>query len=235
MKALAKPFLAEGEFVSTNDVLLALLWMLTSEMTADKPVTNGSDLNVADTTASVTIEFLKIGINVVPENYCGNAVLANFLATAGVDFEGKSLPHVLALVAGIVRKALSNAKEQPLVQAQGILAYYAVVSSGVFPQPADNFRVSLTNLVKTPVQEIDFGKGKPVLAHFTPPMPLIGTLMAAGPGPYNDESILIYCQFLGRQLEMLKNSVVIKECAPKMKRLYQSFNVDEMKAFLGMK
>eukprot|EP00210_Caulerpa_lentillifera_P005013 g4787.t1 len=236
MKSVVKPFLKEGDFVSSNDVLLSFCWMLLCELSAKtQPVTNGTELEIANTMASCAIEFIKNGINIIPENYTGNAVLVHFLASTGLEFDGKSIPEVFAMLATTVRGNLTGIKDQPALVAQGLMMYYSIISSGSVPMPMGAFRVAMTNLVKTPIPEIDFGSGPPALAHITIPYPLLGTLMTVGPGPGKDGGILMNIALRGSQEKAFKDSVVVKECAPLVKRIHYDFTVQELDAFLRKK
>ena len=235
LKRKVNPFLPDGEFVSTNDVLLAFLWMLRAEVSAKEPVKTAKDLCVGSVTALTAIECLKAGMSVVPENYFGNAVLTSILPLDETELEHKSLTEVLALLARSSRRVVRDSKEKPFVQADALLSYYRQLNCSKFRKLNSGSTFALSNLLKTPLQDIDFGQGRPVFAHTTLLMPLYETLAFAGPGPRGYEGIFVYCQFLKSELKTLKKSIVIQTCAPKIKRLYRDFSTKQVKNLLGMK
>ena len=235
MKKQVVPFLAEGEYVSSNDVLLGLLWMLYAEIDAQKPIKSVDDLGIETISAVVVMECLKANFALVPANYCGNAAVGCMLKAKAKDIKAKSFSEALAFLARLSRRAVNATRELPSLQAESLLSYYRELNSAEFRNTSDKPRFVLSNLVKTPVNEINFGRGKPVLAHTTLLMPLHGLIEFASPGPRSDGSILYHGLFLRNEIETLKKSVVIKKCARGMKCLYSDFSVAEMKVFLSMK
>ena len=235
MKQTVSPYMCQGEYVSRNDLILALLWMFFAEVRAEQhPVSTAAELPLHGIAAYLISESLKAGIKVVPNNYCGNASLGLRLSAARDDLEGKTYCEALAFLALKIRKALNHLRTDPAAQAGVIMRYYHVSNLTEFGLDPSVNRFALSNFSKTAVTEVDFGKGVPVLAHLTIVLPSYGATPFAGPGPRNGESQLVYCQFTEDERKFLKHSVVIQTCAPGLKCLYSDFTLDEMKELLGM-
>ena len=235
MKDMVKPFLKEGEYVSSNDVISAFVWMLQCEfLSHNQPVSSPSDLDIDNTFCFSTLEVLKNGINVVPENYVGNAFIIHLIMNQGMQLESASLVEAFAKLALLVRKAVLDLRTQPATAAQNLMAYYVATSTGKLPidLPMDRHRALMTNLTKTPVSEVDYGQGGPVWAHFECP-PLHSGLFQVGPGPLGD-GVMVYAQLLGSQSELLKNSVVRRCIAPDTRELYSEIKLKELKGMLKL-
>ena len=229
MKALVKPFLSEGEFVSSNDMLLSFVWMLSCEFIAEKhPILTAADLGLNNTALYFTYELVKNGYTVVPENYFGNAFFPAAVQTKGEDLEGLSLVEVFARMALMTRKVVSDARKLPPIAAQTILMYYQTLNGaeGMSANVQSGFRAAVSTIVKTPVGEIDFGQGPPAWYHFQgwPSCPFLYGCM---PGPCLD-GILIAVPVLAKWEETFRNSVVRKSIAPDAKDVYAEYSVEEL-------
>ena len=221
--------------MSSNDVLLAFLWMLKAEVSAKKRIATVADLNLHTITMAAPTECVMVGVPAVPHNYCGNAAFGTVNKVDAEDLEGKSFGEAYALLARMSRRGIAETKQQPRLQAEGLLSYYRSLNSAQFYHSMEEPAFYFSNLMKAPVGHIDFGERQPVLLHIALPLPLYGVIMMAGPGPRNDGGIIVSCPFLESELKVLERSFVVETYAPGMKRLHSDFSVDEMKAFLGMK
>ena len=237
MKAKVKPFLADGQFVSSNDVLLAFNWMLSTEIREERahPVASGSDLEISNTMTLTIIEYLKNGGDFLPENFCGNGYAYQTPSLEDYDLEGKSLGETFAQLSMIVRKDLTDFRTQPQIRAKTALAHYLTVTTGQFSVGITACRGGISSLVKTPIAEIDFGGGPSKMAYIIGPAPFLGGgLGAAAPGPGKGEGITIHPQITEKQRSRIKKSSVVRECAPGMKLLFSDFSEDEFRALLDM-
>ena len=236
MKALVKPFLAEGEFVSTNDLLLSLVWMLSGEFIAEKhPISNSHDLKLDNSVVFFTYELLKNGFPVVPETYTGNAFNTGMVSVKELDLsEEASFPETLAKLSLTMRNLVSDIRHQPQLAAQGAFAHYHMLATGEIPAMdlGTGFRGAVTNLSKCPVLEIDFGEGPPVLAHVQS-YPVGPFLYAVSPGLRGD-GVLVCVMLLGSQQQRLKESVIVKEIVPDMKDICSEYSDAELKERLGL-
>ena len=236
MKDMIKPFLKEEEYVSTNDAISAFLWMMQSEFTAEKqPVSVASDLDIDDSFSFSTFELLRNGIKVIPENYVGNAFISPFLFAKGYEMDSDSLEELFARLAIVVRKAVLDLRTKPELQAQSLMGYYVVLSSGQFPieLPLGKFRAILTNIAQEPFHEVDYSQGGPIWANVDS-VPLHNGLYQVGPGLDND-GVLIFAQLRGSHSPLLKNSVVRQIIAPSMEEIYRDLTVKELAARLHLK
>ena len=238
MKAKVKPFLTDGQFVSSNDVLVAFNWMLSTEIYKERtqPVANGSDLEISNTMTSMTIEYLKNGVELFPENYCGNGYGYHMASLEGHDIEGKSLGETFAELSLIVRKGVTDFRTQPQIALNAALVYYLVASTGKLPVDLTVFRGGITSMVKTPTTEVDFGGGSSKMAYVIGPAPCLGGgVAAAAPGPGKGEGIMVHLQITEKQRSRIKSSSVVRECAPGLKLLFSDFSEDEFRTLLDMK
>jgi len=230
LKEHVQPFLKEGEFVSTNDVLVSFCWMLSSELNVkSEKVVSGADLDIDNSFVSIAVELLKNNITLVPENYAGNALLGIPIVNQGQELNGAPLKEVFAKLALTVRQTLNMLKENPAVAVQGLLFYYNALATGQFatPIPMDRLRGIYTNSIKTPVEEIDFGKGPPVhllMLH----IPHFHQVCGMGPG-FGFDGVIVQATLLGSQAAALKDSAVFKELAPGIQDVYSDFTLEELK------
>ena len=236
MKAMVKPFLEEGQFVSTNDILVAFNWMLSIEILKERtqPVVSASDLEISNTTTPIAIEYLQNGAEFLPENYCGNGYGYQVPSLEGRDLEGKSLRETFAELSLVIRKSVTDFRTQPQLPVQTALAYYIITSTGQLPMDITVFRGGITSMVKMPTTEIDFGGGSSKMAYIVGPAPFLGGLGTAAPGPGKGEGIVLHLQVTEKQRRRIKTSSVVRECAPGMKLLFSDFSEDELHALLDM-
>ena len=237
MKAMVKPFLEESQFVSTNDVLVAFNWMLSVEILKERtqPVVSASDLEISNTMTFTIIEYRKNGAKFLPENYCGNGFGYQNPSLEGRDLEGKSLGETLAELSLIIRKSVTDFRTQPQIQAKSALAHYLTASTGERSMDVFALRGGVTNTVKMPTAEIDFGGGSPKMAYIVGPAPFLGGgYGAAAPGPGKGDGIVFHLQTTEKQSLRIKTSSVVRECAPGMKLLFSDFSEDELHALLDM-
>ena len=237
MKAMVKPILEEGQFVSSNDVLVAFNWMLSTEIRKKRtrPVVSGSDLEISNTMTLTIIEYLKNGSGFFPENYCGNGYGYRTPSLESLDLEGKSLGATFAELSLIIRKSVTDFRTQPQIQAKSALAHYLIASTGESVMDFTALRGGVTNMVKMPTAEIDFGGGSPKMAYIVGPAPYPGVEYgAAAPGPGKRDGIMFHLQTTEKQSRRIKTSSVVRECAPGMKLLFSDFSEDELHALLDM-
>ena len=230
MKAKAQPFLKDGEFVSTNDVLVAFCWLLGSEISLKaKHIVTGGDLDIGNTFVTAAVEALKNGIDLIPENYSGNAVMSIPIIVQGDELNEAPLKEVFAKLALTMRSTLNVVKQQPAIAVQGILFYYSSMTAGklLTPVPGDRMRGLHTNLLKLPAEEIDFGQGRPVHLLLLY-IPYFTQVWGFGPG-FDFDGVIMQATLLGSQAAALKDSIIIKEFAPGIRDVYSDFTMEEIK------
>lgn len=236
MKDKVKPFLKEGEFVSSNDVIVAFLWLLRRELSADKhPITSAADLDLKDT----YIVFTR-GIepatdpDIVPDHFYGNRFIYVPIINTGDGLKDASLPEAMAKLALMNRQTVSGLKAQPAGLVQGQLVFYQTVSTGKvtgFP-PLERRMGMSTNVLKMPFTDIDFGSGRPVYLHVLV-FPAIYDISPLAPGP-KFEGVVLQMIMLDRHLEKFRASAVLKELAPGVKDFF-GCSVEELKEQLDLK
>ena len=237
MKAMVRPFLEEGQFVSSNDVLVAFNWMLSTEIYKERTqsVVEGSDLGISSTVTFTMVEYLKNGAEFFPENYCGNGYGYQIPSLEGRDLEGKSIGETLAELSLIIRKGVTDFRTQPQIQAKSALAHYLIASTGESVMDFTALRGGVTNMVKMPTAEVDFGGGSPKMVYIVGPAPFLGCgYGAAALGPGKGDGIVFLMQITKKQRRRIKTSSVVRECAPGMKLLFSDFSEDEFHALLDM-
>ena len=235
MKEIAKPFLSETQFVSTNDVLMAFMWMLQCEIREQRsrPVVTVEDLGIRHTTVSMTLEFLTNGLDLIPDSYFGNGFGSALPSSEDLDLDGnETLLEVFAQLCLLVRRHVTAFRKEPRVVAQYVLSCYHAVNSGNCSVSFEGYRGGLTNLMKTSVLENDFGQGPPGMAFFPMGFPLIGSIGTAGPGPGRGEDAMVHVQLTGQQRSRIKDSQIAKQFAPGMKQLYTDITEDELQSLL---
>eukprot|EP00210_Caulerpa_lentillifera_P006417 g6129.t1 len=73
MKFKMTTFIPKGSFVSTADIMQALIWMLGCEMNSNaEEIRNSTDLDIVGTMLTFAAELRLNGFNVIPDNYLGN-------------------------------------------------------------------------------------------------------------------------------------------------------------------
>ena len=237
MKAKVKPFLEEGQFVSSNDVLVAFNWMLSTEIYEERtePIVKGTDLELSKTMTPLTIEYLQNGAKLFPENYCGNGYGYQTPSLEGHDLEGKSLEETFAELSMIIRKNVTDFRTQPHIPVQTALAYYVFVTNNQVPIDTTLFRGGMTSMVKMPTKEIDFGDGPAKMAYIIGPAPFFGSgFGVSAPGPGKGDGIMLHIQITEKQRSRIKTSSVVRECAPGMKQFFSDFSEEDLNVLFDM-
>ena len=232
MKEAVRPLLPEGEFVSTNDLIVGFAWMLKCELMAEKEPTEDTFWSlVSDTIGAAAIELRRNGVQIVPEEFCGNAIVIPSFPVSEADVKDKSFLEILSQLALTMRRTLTAFQTQPLIAAQSLLAFYMIVHEGVIPQDTLSARVVTTNVSKMPIASVDFGQGTPKIVHAFP-IPFTGLFVVISNAPGDDQGIIIQFSVPERSASRFRNSKIIKACAPGVKYLYSDFTADDIEAMI---
>jgi len=205
MKSRVAQFIPKGSFVSTADLIQALLWMLGCELYEDcGEVTNSTDLGVVNTISVYSAELCLNGLGIIPPNYFGNGVLVPGIY-AGNEMGSKSLIELLASLALLTRQRQTELKEQ---------------SKEVFKE--------------LPISEVNFGQGAPSLFLCIALLPLIGSGWFVTPVSHTG-GCLVTLLATTKQKERLKKSCVLKECAPGVRSLFEDLGVADLNQLMKHK
>jgi len=222
MKSRVAPFIPEGSFVSTADLIQALLWMLECELNADcGEITNSVDLNIVGTSSMYMVELSSNCPGIIPGNYLGNALLAPLLV-AGDEVKSKSLIEVLTTLAFLTRAKLIELKEQPKKVFKLLVGNYST-----FDSIPDSFRAAVSNYFKLPLLDVDFGQGAPALMMCNTLLPCVGVGWYISPVLQTGGVLMNVC-LTAKQKERLKKSSVLKEYAPGLKSFFDDLSVSEL-------
>ena len=230
MKSIARPFLGNGEYLSTNDLLFAFVLLLKYEVSGRK--SEDGSLEVTDTVAACSAECLKNGVYIFPENCFGNNSVAVLLFTKGLEIEGRSLSDIFVTFAKMMRKGITDYRQQPELQAHTFLRTYYMVSTGMMSSAMESIVSFVSNVSRTPCNDVDFGKGPPRMAKLTNLVPFNGIQSTFGPAPGTDNGYLVYMVFTESQYAKFRNSRVVQTIAPDMKLFYSEIAMEEMDAML---
>ena len=233
MKEAIQPLLAEGEFVSTNDVLVGFAWMVNCELIAEEESTEDNFWSlVSDTMGAVAVELLRNGVQIVPENFSGNAFVFPYLAANEADVKGKSFLEILAQLALTMRRTVAAIQTQPPVAAQILLTYYTIVYKGVIPVDTLKGRLLTTNVAKMPIAAVDFGQGSPKIVHAFPAFPFSDIYVTMGNAPGSGQGMILQMVVPERSASRFKNSKIIKACASGVKYFYSEFTAHDVEAMI---
>jgi len=222
MKSRVAPFISRESFVSTADLIQALLWMLECELYVDRgEIANSTELGIAGTSAMYMVELSANCPGVIPSNYLGNALVAPALL-AGDDVESKSLTELLATLALLTRQSVVKLKEQPQEVFKLLREKYSP-----FTSLPENFRAAVSNHCKLSFSTVDFGQGKSALAMVNTLLPCVGVGWFITP-VLQTGGVLLNGFLTTKQKERLKKSSVLKECAPGLKSFFDDFGVSEL-------
>ena len=230
MKSIARPFLAEGEYLSANDLLFAFVLMLKYEVSGR--ISGDGSFDVTDTVAACAAECLTNGIHVFPENYVGNGSVTISLSIQGLEIESRSLCEVLVTFARMMRKGITDYRQQPELQAQAFLSTYYTVFTGTLPPATESMVSFVSNVSRTPWNDVDFGKGPPRMAKLINLLPFTGVQTTFGPAPGRDSGVLVYVVFTDSQYAKFKKSRVVQTIAPDMKLFYSEITTEEVDTML---
>ena len=231
MKSIARPFLAEGEYLSTNDVLSAFVLLLKYEVNGR--MSEDGSLDVTDTVAACSVECLKNGVRIFPENFLGNGSVAILFSTRRLEIEGRSLSEIFVAFAKMVRKGITDYRQQPELQINTFLRTYHMITTGKMSSAMESIVSFVSNVSRTPWNAIDFGTGPPRMAKLTNLLPFNGVQTTIGPAPGEDNGVLVYMVFTESQYAKFKKSRVVQTIAPDMKLFYSEITAEEVDAMLN--
>eukprot|EP00210_Caulerpa_lentillifera_P006430 g6142.t1 len=222
MKSKIAQFIPKGCFVSTANIMQALLWMLACEINNDSDeIKNSTDLDIVVTTSVIIAEPRLNGFEFIPRNYLGNAVFDPILF-AGEKIKSKSLLGLLATLALLVRKRQIEIKKQPNHVFKLLVGQMSPPSS--IPEQS---RGAVSNLCKLPISEVDFGQGSTVLLLCHVNFPICATLSFVTP-VFRTNGILLHLAVTQKQKAKMKASSVLRNCAPGIKSLFDDFGVEDL-------
>ena len=230
MKSIARPFLAEGECLSINDLLFAFVLLLKYEVNGR--MSEDGSLDVTDTSAEFAAECLKNGVRIFPENYVGNGSVTISLATHELEIENRSLSDIFVAFAKMARKGITDYRQQPELQAQTFLTTYYTVFTGTMPPATTSVVSFVSNVSRIPWNDVNFGKGPPRMAKLINLVPLTGIQTVFGPAPGKDNGTLVYIVFTDSQYAKFKKSKVAQTIAPDMKLFYSEITTEEVDTML---
>lgn len=227
MKSKVAPFIRKGSFVSTADLMQALLWMLGCEMNDDGrgEITNSTELGIAGTSSMYVAELSCNGHGIIPKNYLGNAAIDPVIF-AGDDFQSKSMVEVLASLASLTRQKQIELKEHPRHVFKYLVERY-IESRSV----SNSFRSMVSNFCKFAISDTDFGGGPPSLFLSHSALPSTGIVRFISPA-FDDGGVLLSLMLTRKQQEQLNKSSVLRKCAPGIKQLFEDFSVTELSRFM---
>ena len=232
MKEAIRPLLAEGEFVSANDLLVGLVWMFKCELIAEEePAENDFWSLVSNTMGAAAVELRRNGVRIVPEEFCGNAFVLPFLTVSEADIKGKSFLEILARLALTMRRTVA-AIQTPPIAAQILLAHNIFARTGSFPLDTLSGRYITTNVSKMPIAAVDFGQGSPKIVHAFPSFPYADLVVAISNAPGSGQGMILQTAVPERSASRFKNSKVIKACASGVKYVYSEFTAHDVEAMI---
>eukprot|EP00210_Caulerpa_lentillifera_P006429 g6141.t1 len=222
MKFRVSALIPQGSFVSTVNIMQALLWMLACEINSDRnEIKNSTELDIVGTTSVIVAELRLNGFNIVPSNYLGNALIDPILY-AGEDKKSKSLLELLAALALLTRQKQIELRKQPK-------EVFKLLTGKFFPVDSipKGRRAVVSNLSKLPISEVSFGQGGPGLFLCHAQTPFIDKLSFVSPLVHTG-GLLLHLTVTKQQKAKMKTSSVFKKCAPGVKFLFENFNVKDL-------
>ena len=106
--------------------------------------------NVMDTVAACAAECFKNGVYILPENYVGNGWATVLLSTQGLETEGSPLSDSFVAFASMMRKGITDYRQQPQIQAQLFLRPYYIVSTATMSSTTTSVVSYVSNVFRTP-------------------------------------------------------------------------------------
>jgi len=229
MTSRVAQFIPEGSFVSTADLMNALLWMVDCEMIAQTgEIKNSRDLGIACTSSIYVAELCCNGHGIIPENYLGNGTIGPSIFVKE-DVGSKPLLELLASLALLTRDKQVETKREPKQVFKLLTGMYSPRTS--VPK---NLRSSVSNLCKFDMSNTDFGDGSPALFLCHSGLPLTGALWFISPAFHNG-GVLLTRAVTNKQKERIKKSSVLEECAPGARFLFDDFYSTELRGLMKQK
>jgi len=229
MKSRVAQFIPEGSFVSTADLMQALLWMLGCELRTDSgEIKDSADLGIVGTSSMYIAELYCNGHGIIPSNYLGNAVIPPRI-DAGKDLEFKPLIELLASLALLTREKQVELREQPKE-----VFKLLVESCFPFTSAPVSSRSVVSNFCKFAISDTDFGGGPPALCLCYPGLPVTATAWYVSTA-FQESGILLTQTLTKTQKERIKKFSVLKECAPGIRSLFDDFGRTELSGLMKQK
>eukprot|EP00210_Caulerpa_lentillifera_P006418 g6130.t1 len=220
MKLRVASFVPKGSFVSTANIMQALLWMLDCEMNStSNKITTSEDLSIVGTMSSYSAELLVNSFHIVPSNYLGNALYDPVLIAGEHMKYKKSLLELLVALALLIRQKQIEVQDDPKELLRLLIARYFPLES--IPE---QYRAAVSNMCKLPISEVDFGQGVTGLFLCNANLPFVGTGWFVTP-LVRTGGVLVHLTVTKKQKTKMKASCVLRNCAPGVKNLFDDFDV----------
>eukprot|EP00210_Caulerpa_lentillifera_P006428 g6140.t1 len=226
MKSKVSALIPQESFVSTANIMQALLWMLACEINNDcDEIKDSTKLNIVGTTSVIVAEPRLNGFNFIPKNYLGNAAFIVPLS-AGEDMKSKSLLELLAALALQARQKQMEARVHRKQVYQFLASLYTPLES-----VSDQNHGAVSNLCKLPISAVDFGGGSArlLLCHVNLP---IAASLSFVTSVFHTNDILLHLAVTKKQKAKMKASAVLRNCAPEVKYLFDDFGLKSLEKLM---
>lgn len=175
LKAQIKPKLQGIEYVTTVDILSALLWMMHAEFEVRREgdvskVETAGDLNIFETFFLYFVDFASDDSPLFSKNYFGNAYIGSLVSVPpAANDQAKSigLLDTLVMVSTLIHK-FAEILKIPQAQVKAAAAEYKYLQE--LP-PYPNVLAGGSSFFKMPFSKMNFGHGAPVYNYALPSYP----------------------------------------------------------------
>ena len=210
----------DGKTISKRQLIIALLWMLRSELARDPGQENKALLK--NRMCLMELNILDHSKDIVPENFFGNAYLGPMIAYKDRPnaFPDDDLKHVL-LNACLSVSEFCDGISRPDRLAEILMMSYQLVNNQLhFSAFLFKTYSCCWSTVSTDEKMCDFGRGPPSFAFTCPSFPFFYYSSAMCPAIGHD-GVFVSFFLVARHKDTFLNSQVLKDCAPGARVVFQ--------------
>eukprot|EP00210_Caulerpa_lentillifera_P003557 g3393.t1 len=209
--------LAQGEYLSTSDIITAIVWLLHCEIEVSDSENISLTERLKESMSFTFIEAHNNGATFIPSNIVGNAIMAipikyeEIKANLGED----SCINLVLNAALSVRKAILTLRENEAVIAEHLAVMYQLASNAAMIQQLldPSHVLYMSSWSKLGVEDINFGGGPPCFVDGPLGVPHFPKDAIIVPGLKNGGVTAAITVNKSKQ-DTLFNSRVLNECVP---------------------